>query len=70
MLACMSEGNRKVALVGVAVLLWALVTPFVWRDLRHRTPEEVRGKKWIWWIASSNLTGSIAYFLVGRKRIY
>jgi hypothetical protein len=69
MLTCMSEGNRKVALVAVAVLLWALVTPFMWRDLRRRTPEEVRGKKWIWWIASSNLTGSIAYFLVGRKKI-
>lgn len=59
-------GNRKGVLVAVA-LVWAVVTPFMWRDLRRRNPEQVRGKKWIWWMASFNLTGSIAYFLFGRK---
>jgi hypothetical protein len=27
----------------------------------------VRGRKWMWRLASANLTGSVAYFLVGRK---
>ena len=53
--------------VGIALLAWMIVTPFMWRDLRDRAPEAVRGRKWMWWIASSNLTGSLAYFLVGRK---
>jgi len=65
----MDRSSRKVALVGVAVVIWAVVTPFMWRDLRHRTPQEVRGKKWMWWIASSNLSGSIAYWLMGRTDV-
>ena len=60
--------NRRVTVLVVALLVWAVVTPFMWRDLRARTPEKVRGPKWFWWIASSNLvTGSAAYWLFGRK---
>jgi hypothetical protein len=53
--------------IAIVVLVWAVVTPFTWRDLRRRTPDQVRGSKWLWRVASSNLTGSIAYFLFGRK---
>ena len=60
--------NRKPVLVVVAFLVWAVVTPFMWRDLRGRTAEQVRGPKWLWFIASSNLvTGSCAYWMFGRK---
>ena len=59
--------NRKVALVCVVVMVWAVVTPFMWRDLQGRTPEQLRGPKWLWWIASFNLSGSAAYWLCGRR---
>ena len=60
--------NSKVIVFVVALLVGAVVTPFMWRDLRDRTPEQVRGPKWLWWIASSNLiTGSAAYWMFGRK---
>ena len=63
----MTEKNRKIGAVLVALAIWAVVTPFMWRDLRRRTPEQVRGKKWMWFVASSNLSGSLAYLLFGRK---
>ena len=68
----MNRGTWKAALVSLAIRLWAAVTPLMWRDLRNRTPDEVRGSKWIWWVASSNLSGSIAYLAVrsqGRSLI-
>jgi hypothetical protein len=61
--------NRKVVLVGVAVLVWSVVTPFMWRDLRGRSGDQVRGPKWLWWIVSTNLSGSAAYWLFGRKPV-
>lgn len=57
------------AIVAVALIVWAVVTPFMWRDLRQRSKDRVRGPKWLWWIASANLTGSLAYWLLGRKEI-
>jgi hypothetical protein len=57
--------TKKLAVV-VAVLIWSVVTPLMWRDLRRRGPEQVRGPKWLWWIASANLSGSVAYWLFGR----
>lgn len=62
----MHQRNREAAVI-IALVLWAVVTPFTWRDLERRTPEQVRGRKWMWRLASANLTGSVAYFLVGRK---
>jgi hypothetical protein len=61
------QNRNRAGIVFAVVLVWAIVTPFMWRDLRHRPPEQVRGKKWIWWVASSNLSGSVAYFLFGRR---
>jgi hypothetical protein len=61
------ESRKSVIVVGVALAVWAIVTPFMWRDLRRRTPQQVRGRKWMWWIASSNLSGSVAYYLFGRR---
>lgn len=63
----MSPSNRRFVVVALAVAVWAVVTPHMWRDLRARAPDQVRGPKWLWWIASANLTGSAAYWLVGRK---
>jgi hypothetical protein len=62
----MTGRNRKWVLV-VVLTTWAVVTPLLWRDLQRRPPEQVRGRKWMWRVASANLTGSIAYFLFGRR---
>ncbi|HVB51222.1 MAG TPA: hypothetical protein VND89_05725 [Acidimicrobiales bacterium] len=64
----MKKGS-VMAIVAVALIVWAVVTPFMWRDLRQRSKDRVRGPKWLWWIASANLTGSLAYWLLGRKEI-
>ena len=63
----MDEENRKVAVIAFLVAVWAMVTPYMWRDLRVRTAAQVRGPKWMWWVASSNLTGSLAYWLWARR---
>jgi len=39
----------------------------MWRDLRRRSIDQIRGPKWLWWVASSNLSGSTAYWLVGSE---
>ncbi|MGH3437819.1 MAG: hypothetical protein ACRDRN_15290 [Sciscionella sp.] len=44
------------------------ITTLTWRDLRRRPARLVRGKKLYWRIASGlNTTGSLAYFLFGRR---
>jgi hypothetical protein len=64
----MDETRTKTLLVAGVLALWAAVTPLMWRDLHRRTSAEVRGPKWLWWIASANLSGSAAYWLFGRRR--
>jgi hypothetical protein len=57
---------RLIAALAVAHLV---VTTLVWRDLRRRTDDQVRGSKRIWRIASAaNMSNSIAYVLIGRTR--
>jgi hypothetical protein len=62
----MYRNRRMIAIIAVAVTVWALVTPYMWRDLRGRAAGQVRGPKWLWWIASTNLTGSVAYWMFAR----
>jgi hypothetical protein len=64
----MDSRDRKTKLIGLVLVTWLIVTPFVWRDLKRRSADEVRGPKWLWRLASTNLTGSLAYFVIGRKR--
>ena len=59
--------TRNRTLVVLAVAVWAVVTPFMWRDLHRRPADQVRGAKWLWYVASANLSGSVAYFLFGRR---
>jgi hypothetical protein len=45
------------------------VTALTWRDLRHRTDDQVRGKKKWWRVASAaNSTNSLLYLLIGRRK--
>jgi hypothetical protein len=64
----MDSSRRHTKLLATVVITWLIVTAFVWRDLKRRSPDQVRGSKWFWRLASTNLTGSIAYFVIGRKR--
>jgi hypothetical protein len=59
--------QKKIAIA--AVILNAIIASFTWRDLRRRPAALVRGPKLFWrmW-ASLNTTGSVAYWLVGRRR--
>jgi len=54
------------ALIGVVHLTAVTLT---WRDLRSRPAAQVRGPKRIWQVASAlNTSGSVAYWLFGRRR--
>ena len=64
----LSPQQKKIAVA--AVILNAIIASFTWRDLRHRPAELVRGPKFLWRVWSSlNTTGSLAYWLVGRRRV-
>jgi len=55
--------------LAVAIPAHIVVTAFTWRDLRRRTPEQVRGSKRFWQVVSgANTLGSLLYFALGRKR--
>ena len=64
----LSPQQKKIA-VG-AVVLNLIIASFTWRDLRRRPDDLVRGPK-VFWRAWSmlNTTGSVAYWLVGRRRV-
>ena len=47
----------------------AAVTAFTWRDLATREPEQVRGSKRFWRMASGvNTLGTLLYFAAGRRK--
>jgi hypothetical protein len=47
-----------------------IVTSLTWRDLRHRSDEQVRGPKRLWRVASAaNMSNSLAYVVFGRRRV-
>jgi hypothetical protein len=54
----------------VVLVIHVLLLQLTWRDLRRRPDAAVRGKKREWRFASSvNTTGSVAYWLFGRRRM-
>ena len=60
--------QKKVLLV--ALVIHVLVLKLTWLDLRRRPDAAIRGNKRVWRFASSvNTTGSVAYWLFGRRRI-
>ncbi|HTU38963.1 MAG TPA: hypothetical protein VMF35_13275 [Acidimicrobiales bacterium] len=63
----MSDRQKRVV-VG-AVVFHVIATTFTLRDLRRRPEDAVRGPKLLWktW-AMLNTTGSVAYWLLGRRR--
>jgi hypothetical protein len=63
------EIASKPKLYAALLIAHILVTSLVWRDLRGRNDEEVRGSKRLWRVASAlNMSNSLAYLAVGRRR--
>ena len=59
---------NKLVLAIMAVVHLTAVT-LTWRDLRSRPASQVRGPKRVWQVASAlNTSGSVAYWLFGRRR--
>jgi hypothetical protein len=64
----LTDQQKKVIVAVLVVHL--LLAKLTWRDLRRRPDAAVRGKKRVWRFASSvNTTGSVAYWLFGRRQI-
>jgi hypothetical protein len=63
------EDNQKARVVIAAVAVQAAVAAVTIRDINRRPKEGVRGPKFLWRIVGgANTLGSIAYWLVGRRR--
>jgi Na+/melibiose symporter-like transporter len=64
----MTPRQRRVLVI--ALIVHVIVMTLTWRDLRKRPDEAVRGKKRVWQVASAmNTSGSVAYWLLGRKSV-
>ncbi len=62
------NGQQKLILL-VVLVVHVILARFTLRDLRHRPASAVRGPKRLWRVwATMNTTGSLAYWLVGRRR--
>jgi len=66
-LANLTDQQKKI--IAVALVIHVIVATFTLRDLRRRPAAAVRGPKRLWrtW-ATLNTTGSVAYWLFGRRR--
>ncbi|HEV2967920.1 MAG TPA: hypothetical protein VG009_07445 [Candidatus Dormibacteraeota bacterium] len=64
----MTEKQKRI--LSVALVIHVIMLSLTWRDLSTRPAAAVRGKKRIWRLWSGmNTTGSIAYWLFGRRPI-
>ncbi|HEX3334782.1 MAG TPA: hypothetical protein VHS57_10585 [Acidimicrobiales bacterium] len=64
----MNEKQKRVLIV--VLIVHVILLNLTWRDLRRRPASAVRGKKRIWRLWSGmNTTGSVAYWLFGRRRV-
>jgi hypothetical protein len=61
--------QRQARVLAVTLVVHLVILRFTIRDLRRRPDAAVRGSKRMWRVAASlNTTGSLAYWLVGRRR--
>ncbi len=60
--------DRQKRVVVVALVIHLIVLTLTWRDLDRRPAAAVRGPKRLWRLAATmNTSGSVAYWLVGRR---
>jgi hypothetical protein len=61
--------DQQKVLLAVVLVVHVILARFTWRDLRRRPATAVRGPKRLWRVWSvTNTTGTLAYWLVGRRR--
>jgi hypothetical protein len=64
----MNEKQKRILIV--VLVLHVIMLKLTWIDLSRRPEGSVRGPKRIWRLWSGlNTTGSIAYWLFGRRRV-
>jgi hypothetical protein len=62
--------DQQKKIIAVALVMHLIMVKLTWRDLRNRPDAGVRGRKRFWRVAATmNTTGSVAYWLVGRRRL-
>jgi len=62
----LSDQQKRV--VAVALVIHLVVLALTWRDLGRRPAAAVRGPKRLWRLAATmNTSGSLAYWLFGRR---
>ena len=62
--------DRQKKVLAVALVVHLVMLRLTWRDLRRRPDAAVRGRKRMWRLAATmNTTGSVAYWLFGRRRL-
>jgi len=63
-----TEKQKRVLIV--VLVIHMIMLRLTWRDLRRRPDAGVRGRKRMWRLWSGlNTTGSITYWLFGRRRV-
>ena len=66
----MIDRTRKRQLFAALMVVDLIVAAFTFRDLRRRDADRIRGSKRFWRIVTiANPGNSLAYWLIGRKRI-
>jgi hypothetical protein len=61
--------DQQKVLLAVVLVFHVILARSTWRDLRRRPDAAVRGPKRLWRVWSvTNTTGTLAYWLVGRRR--
>jgi hypothetical protein len=64
----MTEKQKRI--LSVALVVHLIILTLTWRDLSKRPAAAVRGKKGMWRVASLlNTSGSVTYWLFGRRRV-
>ncbi|MPY92494.1 MAG: hypothetical protein GEV08_05320 [Acidimicrobiia bacterium] len=61
------SGGKKAGILAL-VAFQAVAAAFAQRDLSSRSPNQVRGPKLLWRVASLNTAGAVSYFVFGRRR--
>jgi len=66
----MDLSEKQVRALAVVLVIHVVLLALTRADLRSRPDDAVRGNKRMWKVWSTmNTTGSVAYWLVGRKRV-
>jgi hypothetical protein len=64
----MVGGKPNGKLLAFLAAIHVVVAAFTWRDIKNRDPDQIRGPKWVWRIASAAQMGNaLVYWLFARK---